>query len=815
MGHIQKSKIRSSSAGRGFAYAIITISALAIFGWFFNFPVLKQVLHGSLKMNPISITLFLLSGISLLNTRKKNKQLLYSTLPAIFIIVVAALKLSMFVTGYDIHIDTILNDIGSGYADRMAPNTAFNFLMGGLALYLITRKSITSIIIAQVLALLCFFIALLAIMGYIYTIKSLYVVNAFIPMALHTALCFILLALGIFFAKAYSGIIGVIAADRMGGSLARRLLPVAILLPLILGWLHFEATRSGVFSENLSVSLVIIVLIVAFSIIIWVYAQSLNKIDTERREAEKSLVIAKNISEKARKSQELFLANMSHEIRTPMNGVIGMTSLLQGTSLTDDQLNFVETIRISGESLLVIINDILDFSKIEAGKMHLEEQPFSVQSAIEETFDLLAGEANKKNIDLVYTIDTSVPPLIIGDITRVRQILVNLVSNGIKFTEKGEVLVSVGVNTIDTDAYELEFSVRDSGIGIPEDKMDRLFKAFSQADVSTTRSHGGTGLGLVICAKLVQMMHGKIAVESQPGVGSVFFFTIKVKMADGAAEHTDLDYENLKGKSILIIDDNKTNLLILQKHCEGWAMKVTCCATGKEAVEMANENLYDLIITDMMMAEMDGTAASQAIKNTKNRDTPIVLLSSSGADNTDDTGRDKLFLMKLMKPVRLYQLCQVLNSIMAENDNLSTRTEKPVIKNEIDGELGKRIPLRILVAEDNMINQKIALKVLERLGYKADLAANGLEAIDAVKRQHYDLILMDMIMPEMDGLEATRAIRALRDLKQPTIIALTANAMQGEREKCMECGMNDFLPKPFQIIDLERVIIKWKAVAAV
>jgi len=802
-------KLRKSNFGYVYLYIIIVIAILVYMGWFFDVFPLKHFNPQMVRMSPLTCTMFIFCSIAVLNIRSQGRNnILYCVVPAIIVFVAVSFKIVALISGMDSFIDTILF-ASKLDGNRMAPNEAMDFLLSSSSILLINRKSNLSIRIGQSLSFASFLVAVVAILGYMYSIRSLYVLKASYPMAMHSVICFILLAIGIFMVKKNKGLIAVISADKVGGKLSRRMLPFAVVLPIILGWLRFEMYRAGYISDEISVSLLIISIIVISSVLIWLYARSLNIVDEQWREAQRDLILAKNIAENARKAQERFLANMSHEIRTPMNGVIGTTSLLNTTDLNEEQKGFVEIIRNSGESLLTIINDILDFSKIEAGKMELEEQPFSIQSAIEETFDLMSFEAHKKNLELLYSIEHSVPLHYIGDVTRLRQVLVNLVSNAIKFTDKGEVLVKVAVDTIDNDMYDLEIRVSDTGIGIPEDKLQRLFQAFSQADESTTRKYGGTGLGLAICAKLVQMMGGTIGVESVEGKGSTFFFTVRTKLSPETIEQ-DPSTANLKDKSVLIIDDNSTNLLILSRHCEKWGMHITTCDHGAKGVEYAKVNKFDLIITDMMMPDMDGIETSKAIKLTQNKNAPVVLLSSSGKIDISFIGKDKLFAISLIKPIRLNQLSQVLDSLMANDDSPRSAIEKQDHHHESQINLASEVPLRILVAEDNMINQKIAVKMLQKLGYNADVAANGLEAVNAMKRQPYDMILMDMLMPEMDGLDASRAIRKMDLRHQPLIIALTANVMQGEKEKCIEAGMNDFLSKPFMIASLRDMIEKWR-----
>jgi len=790
-----------------FAFAIIIIGILATIGWVFNIMVLKRILPQLVQMSPVSAVLFILAGISLLNIKAKKINRSLAIFLALVICIVALLKLSVFFTGWDSHIDTILF-ANSLEGNRMAPNTAFNFLLCGLSLVFLSQRSAKGAVIGQLICLLSFFISILAILGYIYSITSLYVVREFFPMAIHTAFSFILFCMGACLVRGNEGFMQVITVRRLGGILGRRILPVAILLPFFLGWLRFKATMNGYLSEDLSVSLVIVIFMVAYSIGIWMYARSLNKVEADWVEAKKSLVEAKIIAENAKQAQELFLANMSHEIRTPMNGVIGMTSLLNTTVLNADQKAFVDVIRTSGDSLLTIINDILDFSKIQAGKLELEEQPFSIRQAIEETFDLLSSEANKKHLDLLYSIENKIPDYFVGDMTRIRQILVNLVGNGIKFTEKGEILISVKAEEKDDGFYDLNVRIKDTGIGIPEDKLERLFKAFSQADVSTTRKFGGTGLGLAISARLVAMMNGSIGVESVAGKGSVFYFTISAKAAlDHVPENFD-SHDNLHNKSVLIIDDNSTNLFLLSRYCEELGMLPTCCESGAKALDLCDTNKYDLVITDMMMPEMDGEQTAIAIRESSKNNMPIILMSSAGNTESPLFNGEKLFDAVLIKPLKLRPFFLSLTGVIRKAG--PTIVSKSVEEKDTLKELAIEVPLRILVAEDNIINQKIALKMLERFGYESDIAANGLEVIEAMERQKYDMILMDMIMPEMDGLDATKRVRSMPLENQPVIIALTANAMEHERDKCFEAGMDDYLSKPFIVNDLRDIIYKWK-----
>jgi signal transduction histidine kinase/DNA-binding response OmpR family regulator len=528
------------------------------------------------------------------------------------------------------------------------------------------------------------------------------------------------------------------------------------------------------------------------------------QVDIERRQqAEQRALDAQAEAQRADKAKSAFLANMSHEIRTPLNAVIGLSELLRETELGAEQRDSVEIIHGSGEHLLSVINDILDFTKVEAGMLELDEQVFDLRRTVEEALELVSVKAAEKQLDLAYEFADGTPEAIQGDRGRIRQVLVNYLSNAIKFTEHGEVLVSVSATSAEADRKTLHVAVRDTGIGIPEDRRDRLFKTFSQVDASTTRRYGGTGLGLAISKRLVECMGGEVSVSSQVGVGSTFFFSF-VATADPAWHVPQrADASLLVGKRLLVVDDNDTNRRILRATAREWGLQVSDVATPAEAIKLIEAGVhFDLGVLDYLMPDMDGAELAAVIRRHRDHSQLRLLLLSS-VRRTARALPD--FDLVLLKPLRRAALLDALLELLAD-EAARTRTAALNAGPRPAAASARAAALRILLVEDNTINQKVAMRILESLGYRADLAQDGVAAIHAIEQQRYDVVLMDVQMPVMDGLEATRRIRRLQHRPQPRIFAMTASVLDSERQECIDAGMERHIAKPIRRQQLLEVL---------
>jgi signal transduction histidine kinase/CheY-like chemotaxis protein/HPt (histidine-containing phosphotransfer) domain-containing protein len=535
----------------------------------------------------------------------------------------------------------------------------------------------------------------------------------------------------------------------------------------------------------------------------------------EKRTAE--LAASREEALAAARAKAAFLATMSHEIRTPLNGVVGMSTLLAETPLNPEQRDYLETVRLSSDQLLAVINDILDFSKIESGKLELEVEPVSVRGAVEEACDIAAPRAREKGLELIIDIadhgDEAVPAAIQGDITRLRQVVINLVNNAVKFTSAGEVAVHVRQRSADDGQGRavLEFRVTDTGIGIPSERKASLFEAFTQVDASTTRKYGGTGLGLAICKRLVELMGGDIGVESEPGRGSTFWFTVAAPTTELAPSFSPADAHRLSGVRVLVVDDHATNVRVLTRQLQLWGMEVTAAESGPLALEWLRQadRPPRLVVTDMHMPDMDGVEFAQTVKREAGwRDIPIVLLSSGFMPPAEDSAR--LFSARLLKPARQNQLFETILRCVAADAAVASQR----------GSVGPdtKKDFTILVADDNAVNLKVACAILLKLGYDVRTATDGREAVEAIaygtaQDDPIHAVLMDVNMPDVDGLQATRQIQAAWGRRAPPIIAVTAAASAEDRVRCEEAGMDDYLTKPLQVAALAQALEKWLGIA--
>ena len=779
-----KSFLAAVQLARILAILTILLGISVLCGWLANIAWLKAL--GEMK--PDAAVCFILDGTALLLgylvPNAPLRKLTSDCLAAAAVLISIPVFVEFAITSAHSQI-------------QMAPLAAFEFCLFSCALLLLARGP-RAIAWAHIMTFTGLFIALFVFLYYLFKAQIYLSFVTPLLMSLTCVVGFGYLGVGILCARPRKGFVALVLADSPGGFVARRLIAPAALAPLFFGWIAVQGVSLGFYDGSFAAGFIVISSMIVICIMTTHAVLELNRVDVERKRLSQARLRADAREVGALEASRLkseFVANVSHELRTPMNGVLGMTSLLLDSDLSPEQRDHVETIRQSGDALLTLVNEILDFSKIEANKIVLEQKPFSLANCVDEVINLLALNARRNGINLISFIEPHVLPAYMGDTSRVRQILVNLIGNAVKFTEKGEVTLRVTSEPVSDNVYRLEFLVSDTGAGISPQAIGKLFQPFQQGDASATRKHGGTGLGLTITKRLVELMDGEITVSSTVGAGSTFRFTICLPSCamDGLVPEDKLP----SSCRLVIVAKDGNYPVLLKRQLEAWGAKVLGVVDPLTLVKMTETNVTAVL---MDFDEDSFALAAQTQFDPDWNRVPRILLDF---DEPMADDRAALFHKRLTKPLKRSHLLALLVELSGGQPSAIRATGPIGLKPMSDA-----IPLRILLAEDNHINQKVGLALLSRIGYRADVAGNGLEAVESVMRQPYDVVLMDIQMPEMDGLEAAAALRRKLGDKCPVLVALTANAFHGAREEYLAKGFDDYLSKPILPPALRQLITR-------